>query len=127
MTSFEKTPPPNLRWLARFSSLPGFKLLLCHHPEYYPDYIKPLPVDVILAGHAHGGQWRFFGHGIFSPGQGPFPALTSGVTDNRLVISRGLANNAGIPRLFNPPELVIVRLVPQSRVRSAAPQTRGLR
>lgn len=112
MTSFEQTPSPDLRWLSRFAALPGFKLLLCHHPEYYPAYIKPLNIDVILSGHAHGGQWRFFGQGIFSPGQGLFPALTSGVYDSRLVISRGLANTAGVPRLFNPTELVVVKLTP---------------
>ena len=111
----EKTPPPDLRWLERFSAFQGFKLLLCHHPEYYPVYIKPLDIDIILSGHAHGGQWRLFGRGVFAPGQGLFPALTSGVYDNRLVVSRGLANTAGVPRIFNPTELVIVKLIPQSR------------
>lgn len=114
VSSFEKTPPPDLRWLGRFAMLPGFKLLLCHHPEYYPDYIKPLDIDIILAGHAHGGQWRFFGRGVFAPGQGLFPALTSGVIDGRMVISRGLANTVSVPRLFNPTELVIVHLVPRA-------------
>lgn len=114
MTSFERTPPPDLHWLKRFALLPGFRLLLSHHPEYYPAFIKPLDIDIILAGHAHGGQWRFFGHGIFAPGQGLFPALTSGVIDGRLVISRGLANTVSVPRLFNPTELVIIRLVPRT-------------
>lgn len=110
---FERTPPPNLGWLGRFASLPGFKLLLCHHPEYYPAYIKELDIDVILSGHAHGGQWRIFGRGVFAPGQGLFPKLTSGVTDSRLVVSRGLANTVSVPRFFNPTELVIVRLEPR--------------
>ncbi len=112
LSTFESTPPPNLRWLDRFAALPGFKILLCHHPEYYPAYIKPLDIDIILSGHAHGGQWRFFGRGVFAPGQGLFPKLTSGVIDGRLVISRGLANTVSVPRLFNPTELVIVRLLP---------------
>jgi len=109
---FELTPPPDLRWLRRFAALPGFKVLLCHHPEYYPKYIKPLDIDVIFSGHAHGGQWRFFGRGVFAPGQGLFPKLTSGVIDGRLVISRGLSNTVSVPRLFNPTELVIAHLVP---------------
>lgn len=102
---------PNLRWLDKFSHLQGFKILLCHHPEYYPKYIQETGTDIILSGHAHGGQWRFFGRGMFAPGQGWFPKLTSGVHDDRLVISRGLANTAGIPRICNPPELVIVDVI----------------
>lgn len=110
-SQFEQTPPPDLRWLSRFAALPGFKLLLCHHPEYYPNYIKPLGIDIIISGHAHGGQWRFMGRGVFAPGQGFFPTLTSGVVDDRLIISRGLANTAGVPRFFNQTEFVVVNLI----------------
>ncbi|MCD8020660.1 MAG: metallophosphoesterase [Clostridiales bacterium] len=99
---------PNLRWLDEFNRLQGFKILLCHQPEYYPLYVKATSADIVLSGHAHGGQWRFFGHGVFAPGQGMFPRLTSGVHDNRLVISRGLSNTTWIPRIGNPPELVVV-------------------
>ncbi|MCD8153442.1 MAG: metallophosphoesterase [Clostridiales bacterium] len=102
---------PNLRWLDEFDRLCGFKILLCHQPEYYTKYVKSTSVDMILSGHAHGGQWRFFGRGVFAPGQGLFPKLTSGVHEERLIISRGLANTAGIPRICNPPELVIVDVV----------------
>ena len=60
-----------------------------------------------LREHAHGGQIRLFGHGLFAPGQGWWPELTSGVHDGRLVISRGLSNTAAlVPRLFNPTEIV---------------------
>ena len=84
--------------------------LLCHHPEYWPRYVRDLPVDLTLSGHAHGGQIRLFGQGLFAPGQGLFPRYTSGVHEGRLVISRGLANTTRIPRLFNPTELVCVHL-----------------
>ncbi|MCR5090266.1 MAG: metallophosphoesterase [Oscillospiraceae bacterium] len=97
---------PRLNWLCDFEAFDGYKLLLSHHPEYYPLCLKDRKIDLILSGHAHGGQWRFFGRGLFAPGQGLFPKLTSGVVDGRLVISRGLANMAPVPRLFNPPELV---------------------
>lgn len=103
------TPPPNLIWLEKFSLLSGYKLLLNHHPEYYPVYIKDLDIDLILSGHAHGGQCRLFGRGMFAPGQGLFPEYTSGMHDGRLIISRGLANNAPpIPRLFNSKELIFI-------------------
>lgn len=108
--NMNKTPKPDLRWLDEFSRLKGYKLLLSHHPEYYDEYIKPRTIDLTLSGHAHGGQWRFFGHGLFAPGQGIFPKYTSGMYDNRLIVSRGLGNPYSVPRLFNKPEIVILNL-----------------
>lgn len=109
---FKKTPTPDLLFLSRFEKTPGYHILLCHHPEYYPAYLKSTPIPLILSGHAHGGHWRLFGRGLFAPGQGFFPAYTSGVHDGRLVISRGMGDHTPIPRLFNPRELVIVELYP---------------
>lgn len=86
------------------------KILLCHHPEYYKKYLLDKDVDLIVSGHAHGGQWRIFGRGVFAPGQGLFPKYTSGVHDNKLVISRGLKKSRHIPRIFNPPEVVKIIL-----------------
>lgn len=109
---WKNTPPPNLEWLRKFAETDGFKLLLNHHPEYYPKYIKDLNIDLILSGHAHGGQWQLFGRGVFAPGQGFFPKYTSGMYDGRLIVSRGLANNAPpIPRLFNNKELVFIDFI----------------
>jgi uncharacterized protein len=100
-----------LKLLRDLSKQEGFKLLLCHHPEYYPKYIKGHDIDLTLAGHAHGGQIRLFGHGLYAPGQGWFPKLTSGVHDGRMVISRGASNVVPVPRLFNRCETVIVKIV----------------
>jgi len=106
---WKKTPDPDIDWLKKFGSLKGYKVLLNHHPEYYPEYIKNLNIDLVLSGHAHGGQWRIFGRGLFAPGQGLFPKYTSGIYDGRLIVSRGLANNAPpIPRLFNSKELIFI-------------------
>ncbi len=104
---FLRVPPP-LDWLDAYCAESGYHLLLCHHPEYYPRYLRERKIELVLSGHAHGGQIRVFGQGLFAPGQGLFPKLTSGVTDGRLVVSRGLANCQKVPRLFNPPELVYV-------------------
>ena len=101
---------PETAWLSEFAAQPGYKLLLCHHPEYWPRVVRPLPIDLTLSGHAHGGQIRLFGQGLFAPGQGILPRYTAGVHQGRLVISRGLANTTRVPRIFNPTELVYVHL-----------------
>ncbi|MBE6552037.1 MAG: hypothetical protein E7665_07870 [Ruminococcaceae bacterium] len=110
------TPPPDLEKLEEFSRLSGFKLLMCHHPEYYLPYIKNKDIDLVLSGHAHGGQIRIFNKGIYAPGQGLFPKLTSGMFDKRIIISRGLAATGGmIPRINNECELVYITLTPDGR------------
>lgn len=101
---------PDIKWLEAFNSYEGFKLLLCHHPEYFTKYIEKTSVDLTLSGHAHGGQWRIFGRGVYAPGQGVFPRLTSGFYKNRLIISRGLGNPHLIPRINNKPEIIIVNI-----------------
>ena len=102
------SPPPKTQWLDDFETLSGFKLLVCHHPEYYEKYLAHRDIDLILSGHAHGGQIRLFGRGLFSPAQGIFPKYTKGVFDNRLVVSAGLANTTFIPRFNNPRDLVLI-------------------
>ncbi len=107
----EKTPPPDLDFLARFAAEDGFHLLLCHHPEHYPAHIRDTSVELTLSGHAHGGQWRVFGLDIYAPGQGLFPKYASGIHDDRLVVGRGLSNTVSpIPRLGNPTEAVFIHL-----------------
>ena len=99
---------PNEEALAEFANAPEFRILLCHHPEYYEPYIRNTNIELTVCGHAHGGQWRFFGHGIFAPGQGIFPKYTAGVIDGRCIISRGTGDHTPIPRVANPRELVII-------------------
>lgn len=98
---------PDDDWLMPFASVPGYHILLSHHPEYRR--LVPKDIELMLSGHAHGGQWRVFGHGVFAPGQGVWPKLTKGVYDGRLVVSAGLSNTAPVPRFFNPVEVVYVR------------------
>ncbi len=100
---------PDLGWLDAFCATPGYKLLLCHHPEYFDRYLRSYPIDLIVSGHAHGGQWRIFGRGVYAPDQHLFPKYTSGVHEGRLVISRGVVNSVPlVPRFFNPCELVLI-------------------
>ena len=104
--------PWNENLAKRFSMMPGYKILLCHHPEQFDRFIAPYPaVDLTIAGHAHGGQWRFFGQGIYSPDQGLFPQYTAGFYHGgRLLVSRGLGDSTPLPRIFDPRELVILNL-----------------
>lgn len=100
---------PNIRFLNQFEHIPGFKILICHHPEYYDKYLFHRKFDLILSGHAHGGQIRLGNQGLYAPGQGIFPKYTSGIIDGRMIVSRGLSNTKKrIPRLFNQTELVFV-------------------
>lgn len=106
----KKTPPPDLVAMTDFFNADGFRLLLCHHPEYFRPYLMDKSVDLVVSGHAHGGQWRLFGRGIFAPGQGIFPRYTKGLYNGRLLVSAGLSNKTFIPRIFNPRQLVIIKL-----------------
>lgn len=107
-------PQKTVDYIAEFSAEGGAKLLLCHHPEYYRRYLRDCDTGIICSGHAHGGQIRLFGHGLYAPGQGFFPRYTSGVHDGRFVISRGLTNHSFPPRIFNRPELVILHIYTES-------------
>ena len=97
----------------------GFSLLLAHRPERIEQYL-PGNYDLILSGHAHGGQWRIPGllNGLLAPGQGFFPKYAGGfyqMGDTAFIVSRGLAKESTrVPRLYNPPELVLVELLPKS-------------
>lgn len=101
---------PRLDMLNDFCNGNGYKILLCHHPEYYEKYLKDKSIDLILSGHAHGGQWRFFGRGVYAPGQGLFPKYTSGMYDGKLIVGRGLGSKVRIPRINNRPEVILLNL-----------------
>ena len=93
-----------------------FNILLAHRPEYAKKYME-YDFDVVLSGHAHGGQFRipFIMKGVFAPNQGFFPALAGGIYDfgeKKMIVSRGLSRESTrIPRIFNRPELIFVNLV----------------
>lgn len=102
-------------WLSEFERQKGYKILLCHHPEYWclrDPFLISRRIDLVLSGHTHGGQFRFLGQGAYAPGQGWFPKFTSGVhggPNGKLIISRGLSNPARpIPRIFNRTEVVYI-------------------
>lgn len=91
----------------------GFTILLSHRPELFEVYGKN-SIDLVLTGHAHGGQFRLpFIGGLVAPNQGFFPEYDAGVytqgTTN-MVVSRGIGNSIIPLRFNNPPEIVLIEL-----------------
>ena len=90
-----------------------FTILLAHRPELIDEYSK-WGIDLVLSGHAHGGQIRLPGiGGLYAPGHGFFPKYTSGnytVGDTEMIVSRGIGNSVFPLRVNDRPEVVIVTL-----------------
>lgn len=101
---------------------PYYNILLSHRPEKVTEYAAS-PFDLVLCGHAHGGQVRipFLMNGLFAPNQGWFPDYAGGEytlnANTTMIVSRGLAKS-DLPRIFNRPEVVVVNIVPNEEVRS---------
>ncbi len=95
-----------------------FSILLAHRPEEIRRYLE-YPFDLVVSGHAHGGQWRIprVLNGLLAPNQGLLPQYAGGRYDfdgTVFLVSRGLARESTkVPRLFNRPELVIVDIAPE--------------
>ena len=91
----------------------GYTILLSHRPELFDTYVS-CGVDLVLSGHAHGGQFRLpLIGGLVAPNQGLFPKYDAGLyTDGgtNMVVSRGLGNSIIPIRFNNRPEIVLVEL-----------------
>ncbi len=90
-----------------------FTVLLAHEPQNLLQYSNA-GMDLVLSGHAHGGQVRLpFVGGIVAPDQGFFPEYTAGLYEKNgtsMIVSRGLGNSIIPVRIFNRPEIVCVEL-----------------
>lgn len=91
----------------------AFKVLLSHRPEVFETYVEK-DIDLVLTGHAHGGQIRLpFIGGLFAPTQGFMPTYTAGIyeqQDTEMIVNRGLGNSLFPYRIFNLPEIYVVEL-----------------
>ena len=91
----------------------GYTILLSHRPELFETYVN-CSIDLVFAGHAHGGQFRLpFIGGVIAPNQGLFPKYDAGLyTDGgtNMVVSRGIGNSIIPLRFNNQPEIVLVEL-----------------
>ena len=94
----------------------GFRLLLTHKPEHFARMVRGRDVDLTVSGHAHGGQIRVCGRGLFAPHQGVLPKWTRGFYEhNRLLVTTGASNTKPVPRIGNPCEVLLLRLLPVTR------------
>jgi hypothetical protein len=92
------------------------KILLTHYPHDYSEHSHYF--DLMLTGHAHGGQVRvplLFPNGLYAPGQGVLPKYTGGLyehdNDFTLIVSKGLSKKyEAMFRILNRPELVFVTI-----------------
>lgn len=90
-----------------------FTVLLSHRPEQFDAYVKK-EIDLVMTGHAHGGQIRLpFIGGLMAPAQGMLPKYTAGVFEEqqtKMVVNRGLGNSLFPYRIFNLPEIYVIQL-----------------
>ena len=90
----------------------AFNILLAHNPDYF-DVYSEYGADLTLSGHVHGGLYRIFGKGLFSPRISFFPKYDGGefTKDNKkMIVSRGLGNHSFPHRFLNPGELILIHL-----------------
>lgn len=90
-----------------------FTILLSHRPELFGIYVES-GVDLVLSGHAHGGQFRLpFVGGLAAPNQGIFPKYEAGLYTEEntcMLVSRGIGNSIFPFRINNRPEIIIIEL-----------------
>ena len=99
--------------VGKLSDYAGYRIILSHRPEHFKKYVAA-GYDLVLSGHAHGGQFRLpvIG-GLYAPGQGILPEYDSGVyTDGRtdMVVSRGIGNSGFPIRFNNNPEVILLTI-----------------
>ena len=97
-------------FLPEFEREDGCRVLMCHKPEDYVDRLAQTDVELVIGGHAHGGQIRVLGRGLFAPGQGVFPKYTRGRVGEKMLVSAGASNAVPVPRWGNPCEVLLIHL-----------------
>lgn len=90
-----------------------YQILLAHNPRYCYAY-KNWGADLILSGHLHGGVVRIPGiGGLISTQLELFPKYSGEMRkegDTYIIVSKGLGTHSVNLRLFNTPEIIVIRL-----------------
>lgn len=122
LTKDESQKKLELAFADDFENTDRYKILLNHIPTAWLDwdYINKYPVDIVFSGHYHGGMIRIpiIDRGVYAPYVGLFPPYTKGVfagSTATCVLSAGLGSEHAIPRLNNPPQIVVVDLIPENQ------------
>ena len=117
----EFSSSPEYQFLKAFEDTDVPKICLAHMPDtfIFNGAYNLWNVDLILSGHPHGGLIRLpFIGGLYAPMQGWFPEYDQGYfrlgEHMQMVITSGLAGHGMIPRINNPPEIVVIDLVPET-------------
>ena len=117
----EFSSSPEYQFLKAFEDTDVPKICLAHMPDtfIFNGAYNLWNVDLILSGHTHGGLIRLpFIGGLYAPMQGWFPEYDQGYfrlgEHMQMVITSGLAGHGMIPRINNPPEIVVIDLVPET-------------
>lgn len=88
-------------------------ILLSHRPELFDTYADH-SIDLVLSGHAHGGQFRLpFIGGLVAPNQGLLPEYDAGIYtegNTNMLVSRGIGNSILPFRINNRPEVILIEL-----------------
>ena len=101
---------------ARLDAMAGegaFNVTLVHRNMYLSS-LSSLGADLILCGHAHGGLIRLpWTDGLIDHSLRLFPTHTNGVYTEgttSMLVSRGVGNHTGIPRVMNKPHIPVAIL-----------------
>ena len=96
----------------------SYTILMAHNPEFHNTYGE-WGADLTVSGHYHGGVLRspFTGKALLSPYGYPFPKFGVGIkelaSDHYIVASAGLGDHSIPLRIFDPRELVVIRITPK--------------
>ena len=94
-----------------------FEILLAHNPDYFEEYAA-WGADLVLSGHVHGGMMRLpILGGVVSPAFKLFPKYDGGMFKHKssiMILSRGLGMHTIPIRIFNPGELISLKITPKN-------------
>lgn len=116
--SKERMKPKLRKFLEDFQTSDSFKIMMSHRPDsfIFGHAIDTWKIDLVVSGHAHGGQVRIpFVGGLYGADQGWFPKYVDGIhhfkTVKNMVITRGMGSDKEkLPRFDNIPEIVVIDL-----------------
>ncbi len=108
---------PRKSFLEDFCDTDLFRLMLSHRPGAFVYQKTDWNAELVLSGHTHNGVIALpFGLGAIWTSEGFFPKYDRGIFHEEnltLVISAGLDGHNWIPRVFNPPEIAVIDVLPE--------------